>query len=428
MSRPGSFLWHDYETTGVDTRRDRPTQFAAIRTDADLNEIGEPVDILCSLPDDVMPSATAALLTGIMPQRCQEHGLKEAEFAARIHAEMMKPGTCAVGFNTVKFDDEVSRNLFYRNLRDPYEREWANGNSRWDIIDMLRTCHAFRPEGIEWPVGEDESVSFRLEDIARANGLTVDRAHDALSDVRTTIEVARMVKNAQPRLFDHMLALRDKKPVLELLQDPRRRVLAHVATAYGKHHRCVGLVVPLGAHPTNKNGVIVADLSVDPEQWIDLDPEQIADRIAWKPFQPGEERERSFVRVIQANKCPAVFSSSIVKDAGDRFSFFDFDQVGKNWSRICADDTLLARVQVAIGINEERRENTSDPELGIYGGFLNPKDKGLLREALSLPPEQLASRRFAFADQRLGHLLFRYRARNWPETLGPEEREDWNAF
>lgn len=428
MSQPSSFLWHDYETTGVDPRRDRPTQFAAIRTDADLNEIGTPLDLLCVLPDDVLPSPTAAVLTGLSPRKCQAEGLNEADFCARIHAEMMRPGTCAVGYNTLRFDDEVSRNMFYRNLRDPYEREWSNGNSRWDIIDMVRTCHAFRPEGIAWPVGEDGAVSFKLEDIARANGLVVDHAHDALSDVRTTIAVAKLVKSAQPKLFEHMLGMRDKKPMLELLQDPRRRVLAHVATAYGKEHRCVGLVVPIGPHPTNKNGVVVVDLSVDPDGWIDLDAEEIAARIAWKPFEPGQDREKVFMRVIQANKCPALFSSSIVKDAPEHFPFLDLEQVGKNYARICADETLLARIQVAIAINEEKREQTQDPELAIYNGFLGGKDKGLLREILSLPPGQLAGRHFSFADQRLDPLVFRYRARNFPETLGPEEMEDWHAF
>lgn len=429
MTRPRSFLWHDYETTGINARCDRPTQFAAIRTDADLNEIGEPVDIVCKTPDDIMPGATAALLTGIMPQRCHEDGMLEADFAARIHQEMMQPGTCAVGFNTLKFDDEFTRNLFYRNLRDPYEREWAGGNSRWDIIDMVRTCHAFRPDGIVWPEGEDGSISFRLEDMAKANGLVLERAHDALSDVRSTIALAKLIKQAQPKLFDHMLELRDKKSVLALLQDPKRRVLAHVATAYGKEKHCVGLVVPIGPHPTNKNGVIVADLSIDPEEWLNLDPEEIADRIAWKPMQDqSEPRPRAFVRTIQANKCPALFSAGIVKENPQRFGFFDFAKIQENWSRICQDETLLARVQIAIGINEEKRESSNDPELGIYNGFVGNQDKSLLKEALRAPPEQLASRRFNFADPRLGTLLFRYRARNWPETLGPEEREDWLGF
>lgn len=428
MPQPHTFLWHDYETTGLDSRKERPTQFAAIRTDIHLNEIGEPINLICKLPDDIMPSPSACLVTGVLPQRCMEEGVIEAEFARRIYAEMIKPGTCAVGFNTLKFDDEFTRNLMYRNLRDPYEREWAGGNSRWDIIDMLRTCHAFRPEGIVWPTAEDGSISFKLEDVARANHLSVERAHDALSDVRTTIALARLIKQVQPKLFDHMLSLREKQPVLSLLQDPSRKVLAHVASAYGKEHHCVGMVVPIGPHPTNKNSYIVADLSVDPSEWEGLDAEQIAEKIKWQPPEEGKPRSRPFIRCIQANKCPALFSAAIVREQAERFSFFDLPLMQARHKKILEDGTFLHRAQTALLINEENRLPSLDPELGIYSGFLANQDKAKLKEVMLAPPESLAGRRFAFSDNRLETLVFRYRARNWPETLGPEELADWQKF
>lgn len=428
MPLPKSLLWHDYETTGLDSRQERPTQFAAIRTDLDLNEIDAPINLICKIPDDIIPSPTAAILTGVLPQRCEEEGILEADFARRIHNEMMRPGTCALGFNTLRFDDEFTRNLMYRNLRDPYEREWAGGNSRWDIIDMVRTCHAFRPDGIEWPSAEDGSVSFRLEDLAKANHLSVERSHDALSDVRTTIAVAKLIKQKQPKLFEHMLSLREKAPVLNLLQDPARKVLAHVSTAYGKEHRCVGLIMPIGPHPTNKNAYIVADLSVDPDEWLEMDAAQIAEKMEWKLFEEGKPRERNFLRTIQANKCPALFSSGIVRENPERFSFFDLGVVQERHRKVLADTSIWHKAQTAILINEEKRLPPSDPELGIYSGFTQNADKAKLKEALSLPPESLAGRRFGFQDPRLDTLLFRYRARNWPETLGPEEKEDWDAF
>ena len=55
-----TFLWHDYETFGADTRRDRPAQFAAIRTDADLNEIGAPLMMYCRPANDYLPVPTPA--------------------------------------------------------------------------------------------------------------------------------------------------------------------------------------------------------------------------------------------------------------------------------------------------------------------------------------------------------------------------------
>jgi exodeoxyribonuclease-1 len=165
-----TFLWHDYETFGVVPRRDRPAQFAGVRTDAELNEIGEPLMIYCKPAPDYLPSPESCLITGITPQLCLERGLPEHEFAARIEAACSQPGTIGVGYNTIRFDDEVTRFLFWRNLIDPYGREWQNDCGRWDLLDVVRLCYALRPEGIEWPKKEDGTQSFRLEDLARANG------------------------------------------------------------------------------------------------------------------------------------------------------------------------------------------------------------------------------------------------------------------
>ena len=172
-----TFFWHDYETFGADPRRDRPSQFAGIRTTMALEPVGEPVMFFGKPPRDSPPHPVACLITGIAPQDADRDGLMEAEFAAAVHEQLAQPGTCGVGYNSLRFDDEFTRNLLYRNFFEPYGREWENGNSRWDLIDLVRMCHALRPEGIAWPRRDDGSVSFRLEDLARVNSLKIGRAH-----------------------------------------------------------------------------------------------------------------------------------------------------------------------------------------------------------------------------------------------------------
>ena len=205
-----TFLWHDYETFGIQTRRDRPAQFAAIRTDADLNEIGAPLMLYCQPANDYLPDPASCLITGITPQVAWERGVSEREFAARIEAEMARPGTIGVGYNTIRFDDEVTRFLFWRNLIDPYAREWQNQCGRWDLLDVVRMVYALRHEGIVWPTKEDGTQSFKLEDLSKANGLLHEAAHDALSDVRATIALARPIRQHNPKLFDFALALHKK--------------------------------------------------------------------------------------------------------------------------------------------------------------------------------------------------------------------------
>lgn len=210
---PHTFLWHDYETFGLDTRRDRPAQFAGIRTDAELNEIGEPLMIYCQPASDYLPDPGSCLLTGITPQHCLQHGVAEHAFAAQIEQALAQPGTIGVGYNTIRFDDEVTRHLFWRNLIDPYGREWQNDCGRWDLLDVVRMVYALRPDGIEWPVKSDGKTSFKLGDLALANGLAHEAAHDALSDVRATIALARLIKSAKPKLFDFCLELHKKSRV-----------------------------------------------------------------------------------------------------------------------------------------------------------------------------------------------------------------------
>ena len=210
-----TFLWHDYETFGAEPRRDRPAQFAAIRTDADLNEIGEPIMLYCQPAPDYLPDPQACLITGITPQHCLEHGVPEHEFAARICAAFSEPGTIGVGYNTIRFDDEVTRFLLWRNLMDPYAREWQNGCGRWDLLDVVRMAYALRPDGITWPRHDDGRPSFKLEHLSRDNGLVHEAAHDALSDVRATIALARLLRSKQPKLFDFCLELRRKDKVAE---------------------------------------------------------------------------------------------------------------------------------------------------------------------------------------------------------------------
>jgi len=265
-----TFLWHDYETFGANVRRDRPAQFAGIRTDAELNEIGEPLMLYCKPAPDFLPSPEACLITGITPQLCLARGIPEHEFAAQIEQVFSQPGTIGVGYNTIRFDDEITRFMFWRNLIDPYAREWQNDCGRWDLLDVVRLTYALRPEGIEWPKKDDGRPSFKLEDLARANGLLHEAAHDALSDVRATIALARLIRTRQPRLFDFALRLHKKDHVAAELGFPATRVTAkpflHVSGMFPVERGCLAVMWPLASHPSNKNELIAWDLAHDPSE------------------------------------------------------------------------------------------------------------------------------------------------------------------
>lgn len=432
-----TLLWHDYETFGADTRRDRPAQFAAIRTDGELNELGEPIELFCKPVDDYLPHPQACLITGITPQQARRRGLPETEFAGRIHALMSEPGTCALGYNTLRFDDEISRHLFYRNLLDPYSREWQNGNSRWDLIDVVRAFHALRPAGIEWPQREDGAPSFRLEHLTEANGIAHVGAHDAVADVRATIALARLLRERNPRLFDYLLKLRGKREVAKQLDIAGRKPLLHISRRYPASRGCSALVMPLAQHPTNPNGVIVYDLSVDPEALLALSAEQVRDRVFVSSADLAEGEERIPLKVIHINRCPVVFPASALKDVsgpqqgeyGEIVARLGLDLAScrQHWQRLAASPAAATKAAEVFAAPPP--EGPQDPDLMLYGGgFFSSTDREQMNRVRDTDPWDLVGASFPFQDPRLEEMLFRYRARSYPETLEDEERTRWEAY
>ncbi len=418
-----SFFWHDYETFGRVPRRDRPAQFAGVRTDADLNEIGEPLELYCQPPLDALPEPEACLLTGITPQHCAQRGVAEHAFAAAIEAQLARPGTVGVGYNSIRFDDEVTRFLFWRNLIDPYAREWQNGCGRWDLLDVVRATRALRPEGIEWPTNDEGRASFKLEHLSAANGLAHAAAHDALSDVRATIALARLIKNKQPRLWDFCLKLRRRDAVIAEIG--AARPFLHVSGMYAAERGCLAVVWPLAPHPTNKNELIVWDLAADPEQLFALDAAAIRERMFTRADELPEGVQRLPLKTIHLNKSPVVVGNlkTLSPALAERWGV-DVAQALRH-----AEAAAQGAGRVA-GLWREVFERPAagpvDADEDLYGGFVGNSDRGRLQRLRELAPEQLASKRLAFDDARLEEIVFRYRARNFPDTLSSDERARWD--
>ena len=421
-----TFFWHDYETFGRVPRRDRPAQFAGVRTDLDLNEIDAPVMLHCQPAPDFLPDPESVLLTGILPQHALQHGVPEHNFAATIERELARDGTIGVGYNSIRFDDEVTRFMFWRNLIDPYAREWQNGCSRWDLLDVVRATWSLRPDGIEWPQHPSGEMagrpSFRLEQLTVANGLVHEAAHDALSDVRATLALARLIKARQPRLWDFCLKLRKKDAVQAEIGAGRPFV--HLSGMYPVERGCLAVVWPLAAHPTNKNEVIAWDLAHDPRELIGLDAETVRRRLYTKQADLPAGETRLPIKSIHINKSPVVFANlRALGVAAERWAL-DAQAAERNAGHAAALGRQLDGLWPQV-FNRAPPERPPDVDEDLYGGFIGNEDRRTLQRLRELDPAQLASKRVAFHDPRLEELLFRYRARNFPDTLVDAERERW---
>lgn len=422
-----TFYWHDYETFGADPSRDRPSQFAGIRTDLEFNPIGDPLVVYCRPAADVLPHPQACLITGITPQQARDKGLPERDFIQRIHAELSAPGTCGAGYNSIRFDDEVTRYTLYRNLYDPYAREWQNGNSRWDIIDMVRVCRALRPEGIEWPDHDDGTPSFKLEHLTAANNIAHEAAHDALSDVYATIAMAKLVKQRQPRLFDYLFQLRNKRRVAELLDVKSKKPVLHTSSMFPSSRLCTTMVMPLLQHPTNNNGIICFDLSADPAPLLELSAEEIRARVFTANADLPEGAERIPLKTVHINRCPVVATVKLLDDAAADRLQLDKQQVYENYQRLLKAPGLDIKLQQVF--SETHFPEQTDPDLMLYSGpFFSNRDKNTLADIRNSSAEELREHSFVFDDQRLPEMLFRYRARNFPDSLTQEEDMLWREF
>jgi exodeoxyribonuclease I len=417
MAATNTFYWHDYETFGRVPRSDRPAQFAGIRTDLDLQEIEAPLVLYCQPQDDTLPDPEACLITGITPQLAQRQGVVEVEFAERILQKLAAPGTVGVGYNSLRFDDEVTRFLLWRNLLEPYGREWQNDCGRWDLLNVVRCCHALRPQALQWPTHDDGRLSLKLTDLTRVNGIEHADAHDALADVRATIELARRIKTQVPKLWDFALKLRRKQAVIDEVSSAQHRgePLIHVSTVYGPAHGYLGLIWPLAPHPVNKNELIVWDLAQDPSVLKTLSSADVADAIKTK---------RLPIRTLALNRSPMVVSHLKTLDAKRALELgVDMEQA-KRHAQIAANDVpMLAGLWPEAFAATPRAPQDVDEDL--YGGFINDADRRRLQQVRIRPAADWAKALPNFEDERLEELVFRFKARNHPQSLDEDEQERW---
>ena len=437
-----TFFFYDLETSGLSAREDRIMQFAGQRTDKDLNPIGEPVNILVKMANDTLPSPGAIMVTKITPQQTQQDGMTEAEFCDYAENEIFTPGTCAVGYNSVRFDDEFMRHTFWRNFRDPYAWSWKDGRSRWDLLDVVRLTRALRPDGILWPEQEVEyedkktgkklkvlTETNRLELITKLNGIIHAHAHDALSDVEALIDVTRLIKEKQPRLYEYLFSMRDKRQVAKLVNLENKVPFVYASGRYSGTNHKTTVAFPLSA---GRNGnIVVFDLRYNLDDLLRKEQE--------------EEQESSFFPIVKElclNKCPAVSPTSVLDVKVTEFFADDREPLTQTgWERIDLSPeiiknnlkSLLSHPDFAERMREHFENRPEfpaafDPESSLYDGFLSQHDESLCNAVRNADEHRLADFHPEFSDERLPELLLHYKAKNYPKTLAEDETKKWEEY
>ncbi|MDB5185934.1 MAG: Exodeoxyribonuclease [Candidatus Saccharibacteria bacterium] len=424
-----TFYFYDLETTGFNPREARIMQFAGQRTDMDLNPIGEPHNILIKLTDDVLPEPDAIMITGITPQSTIADGITEAEFLKIFQEEVATPGTIFVGFNTVRFDDEFMRYLQYRNFYDPYEWQYKDDKSRWDLLDVVRMTRALRPDGIEWPVDDTGKAVNKLELLTKANGLEHEAAHDALSDVRASIALAKLIQTKQPKLFDYLLSIRDKKRAAALINSGQPFV--YTSGKYAAEFDKTTVAGMLTEVPNQFGSALVFDLRYDPTPFLELDPSALAEAMRRLKDDPGP---RLPVKTIKYNKCPAVAPLSVLDEASQERLKLTPETYLANYEKLkMVGPQLAQQVIKAFAILDQKQKSRlleveTDVDAQLYDGFFDNVDRTKMSVVRAAGPDELRDLQVSFKDERLEALLPLYKARNFPKSLSDEDREAWERF
>ncbi|GAC1388268.1 MAG: exodeoxyribonuclease I [Candidatus Saccharimonadales bacterium] len=422
-----TFYFYDLETTGVNPRDGRVMQFAGQRVDLNLQPIGSPHNYMIRLTEDILPDPDAVLITGITPQQTIADGLTEAEFLQIFMREIAIPNTIFVGFNTVRFDDEFMRFMLYRNFYDPYEWQWKDGRSRWDLLDVVRMTRALRPDGINWPVDSNGKATNRLELITQRNNLDHQHAHDALSDVLATIAVAKLIKSRQPKLFGYLLDMRDKKTAAALAS--QHTPFVYTSGKYDAACEKTTVVIKLADHP-KKQGILVYDLRLDPTPFLAMSVAELVKAWTWnkEPTAP-----RLPVKTLQFNRCPAIAPLAVLDEASWQRIHLTETTVQKNLTRLSTDDQFIQRLYAALESLDKAQQlrildDAAEVDGQLYDAFIPDSDKPKMAVIRAAHDQALPNVTLQFTDKRLEALVPLYVARNYPKLLSTELRQQWEAY
>ncbi|MXP56166.1 exodeoxyribonuclease I [Pantoea sp. Mhis] len=422
-----TFLFYDYETFGKNPSLDRPAQFASLRTDLYFNIYDEEHIFYCKPASDYLPQPEAVLLTGITPQKAITYGVTEAVFAKHIYGFFTKPQTCIVGYNNLQFDDEITRNIFYRNFYDPYSWSWQNHNSRWDLLNVMRACYALRPEGIVWPKNNNGFPSFKLKDLTKANNIIHRQQHDAMSDVYATKSLAKLVKNKQPKLFDFLFTYRNKKKLISLIDITQMKPLVHISSIFGASCGNTSWISPIAWHPNYRNILIIIDLASDITELLALKIDKLIEKIyTYSNSSKLDMYPKLPIKLVNINKCPIFIPANILNLENANRLNISRQHCLDNLNILLKCNKLRDKIiNICTAAAMKPCAYSDNVDTQLYNGFFSNTDRAKMQILRQTSPQNLSDLNLKFEDQRISKLLFLYRARNFPKTLNINEQYYW---
>jgi exodeoxyribonuclease-1 len=403
------YVFYDTETTGTDTTFDQILQFAAILTDAGLNELDR-FEIRCRILPHVVPAPGALLATRVTPAMLTDPSLpSHYEMMLQI-AHKLREWSPAIfiGYNTLSFDEPLLRQAFYQTLQPVYLTN-TNGNQRADVLRLAQATAALAPNAMVLPISAKRKPTLRLDTLAPANGFAHENAHDALADVEATIYMARLIRDRAPAVWKSLMPLVDKAAVTAALASgvPKGLVEYHMGVP------SLRAVVGCGHHPKNPTMQAVFDLRRDPAEVLSLSEEDLIEETK------GPNRA---LRTVYANKMPALVDLGLVGDVQGAIGL-PTAEIIRRAAVVAADGQFAARVGVAMQQRYAPFEPAQVVEGRMYEGFPSSADEARTQAFHAAGWAERAEIAETIEDDRYRELARRIVFHEQPGAVQPERRQ-----
>ena len=413
-----NFIFYDFETTGLSHKYDQVLQFAAIVTDESFQELQDSsIDIRCNLMPHIVPSPKALAITNVRPTILSNQELSHREFMHTIEtwSAQWRPAIF-LGYNSIGFDENMMRQGLYQSLHGPYLTN-TNGNARGDIMRLAHAAYLFDENSLQIPMSSKGKPVFKLGALAKENDIDFDdnEAHDALYDVRKTIELASLIKQKVPNIWDAMIKNANKRYAIDLIQS--QDIFASGETFFNVPYRW--LMTCCGVNAGNSAQLGVFDLSYSPEDYLDLSVEKLIDVLNASP---------KIIRSVRTNAQP--FSLPIKYASEDYWKHIDvtIEEATERAQTIKNRPEFQKRVGEALANRFEVEELSLHVEENIYGGFPSGSDKMLMSKFHDVSPEERALLIDQFEDARYKQIARRLVYFETPEKLPEKTKTEMDAW
>jgi exodeoxyribonuclease-1 len=409
-----SYIFYDTETTGKVTAFDQILQFAAIKTDAELNVL-DTFDVRCRLLPYIVPSRGALLVTGTTVADITTCPLSHFEMMRQVHAKMHRwsqGGSVFVGWNSMKFDETLVRQAYYQSLLPVYQTNTI-GNGRADMMRMAQVVFACAPNVLAVPVTAEGKRAFKLGLMAAANNVGLNNAHDALADTNATLGIAKLIRQRAPALWDALMANARKSGPLRLLRsEPFMLLSEHFGNPFNS------IVTPLAANASNANEVALFDLQFDPAPYLGAVDADLREAI---------DGTTKVIRRVSINAQPGLLPVDHAPDEvqGGRQSLETYQA---RVQAIREHPEFCRRISRLLAARYADQAESAFVEQRIYSGFPSNADQTRMHAFHSQGWEDRVGIIQEIEDERYRQIAQRIVAVERPDLLTDTQRQRWQSW